>query len=382
MPAVEPLGRLLLTFPSLIRLADSGSDSRLRSWIQVARTGSFVSKRYGTFSITKTDLTDMLRNFNEVTPKAPTELPVDFDHLSMDPKKPGDGIAAGWFKGLEVRGEGDELWGDVEWTPRAAEAIRNREYRFVSPSFVKDHTDKTGEKIGTTLLAAAITNHPFLENMQALTLYNFSAMGDLAITAPATAPSITLYLAEIGQRVSFIDDPELTPELTGEERAQVYEVKSCVGAGDDQFVRLTLNGHDFGWYRANQLNTARKAQTSSLPKDTTQEKTTMQKTSNLAEKAAAFDERVMARSKTMSLHDAIRIEGMHDAEGAEARRLIGLGAELVPESEAAVVLALASDAQDQSFDQMVASHADRHGVSLREAVHAVAMARPDLAATR
>ena len=37
----------------------------------------------------------MLHNFTEVTPKAPTELPIDYDHLSMDPQKPGDGIAAG-----------------------------------------------------------------------------------------------------------------------------------------------------------------------------------------------------------------------------------------------------------------------------------------------
>jgi hypothetical protein len=70
--------------------------------------------------------------------------------------------------------------------------IENRAYRFVSPSFVKDHTHKDGRKIGTTLLAAAITNHPFLEGMSALTLYSFSAMGDLALvdTTTTAAPYI------------------------------------------------------------------------------------------------------------------------------------------------------------------------------------------------
>src|SRR5262245_782964 len=108
-----------LSFPSLISL-DKSDDKSPRSWIQVARTGSFKSNRYGPFSITKTDLSQIVHNFKNVTPKAPTELPVDYDHLSMDPKKPGDGIAAGWFKDLELRRDGDELWGEVEWTPDGA----------------------------------------------------------------------------------------------------------------------------------------------------------------------------------------------------------------------------------------------------------------------
>ena len=92
----------------------------------------------------------MLHNYTHVTPKAPTELPVDVITLSMAPQKPFDSIAAGWFKGLELRENGDELWGEVEWTPKAAEAIRNKEYRFVSPSFVKDHTTRTAPRSGVS----------------------------------------------------------------------------------------------------------------------------------------------------------------------------------------------------------------------------------------
>jgi hypothetical protein len=33
----------------------------------------------------------------------------------MDPKKPGDGIAAGWMKRLELREHDEELWAEVEW---------------------------------------------------------------------------------------------------------------------------------------------------------------------------------------------------------------------------------------------------------------------------
>lgn len=149
-----------------------------QSWIQVAKTGEFVSSRYGEFAITPANLSQMLRNFKTKMPQAPTKLPVDYDHLSMDPQKPGDGKAAGWFVDLELRNNGGELWGLVEWTPDAADAISKKEYQFVSPSFARNYTDKQGKKIGTTLLAAAITNHPFLEGMAPLTL---CADGDLAI---------------------------------------------------------------------------------------------------------------------------------------------------------------------------------------------------------
>src|SRR5687768_9739395 len=94
------LDRLVLSFPSLLNLTGTTADrdGTLRSWIQLARTGSFQSHRYGKFSITREDLAQMAHNFNEVTPRAPTQLPIDFDHLSMDPKHPGDGKAAGWLQ--------------------------------------------------------------------------------------------------------------------------------------------------------------------------------------------------------------------------------------------------------------------------------------------
>src|SRR4051794_40259838 len=113
------LNRVILSWPTL--LSESATESghtAPRSWVQVARTGSFVSNRYGKFTIGRDDLAQMLHNFNNITPKAPTELPVDVDHLSMSPQKPGDGIAAGWMKQLELRANGDELWAEVEWTPQ------------------------------------------------------------------------------------------------------------------------------------------------------------------------------------------------------------------------------------------------------------------------
>lgn len=185
------LNRVLLSWPTTLVTPPAASKEHPQrtSWMQVAKTGSFVSTRYGAFSITKDDLRTMLDNFTHVTPKPPTRLPVDYDHLSMQPEKPGDGIAAGWMSDLELRNEGTELWARVEWTPDAAKRIEAKEYQFVSPSFVKDHVSKTGEKIGTTLVAAAITNHPFLEGMAAVTLLG-ACLRELRVPAGAEAAAV------------------------------------------------------------------------------------------------------------------------------------------------------------------------------------------------
>ncbi len=167
-------------WPSLIALADT---AKTTSWIQVAMAGGpWWSRRYGKFSITADDLRQMLHNFTTVTPVSPTQLPVDYDHLSMDPQKPGDGKAAGWFVTgqMELRENDTELWAEVAWTPEGAEAIKSGAYRFVSPSFIRDYVWKNGKNIGTTLIAAAITNHPFLEGMNAVTLVS-DKLWDLAV---------------------------------------------------------------------------------------------------------------------------------------------------------------------------------------------------------
>jgi hypothetical protein len=242
----ETFDKVVISWPkSLINASEVQKSGPRRSWIQLARTGSFTSNRYGKFSITRDDLSQMLHNFNNITPKKPTELPIDYDHLSMDPKKPGDGIAAGWMKSLELRG--DELWAEVEWTPDGAKRVDAGEYRFISPSFVKDHTHKDGKKIGTTLLAAAVTNHPFLEGMKSLTLSNDSVFGSLGVSDDAEVVNLS---AQIGQRVMIAPGHA----RTADEMGSTFEIVDAIGEGEDCFVALKdLNGVLHKWFKATEL---------------------------------------------------------------------------------------------------------------------------------
>lgn len=88
-----------------------------------------------------------------------TEIVIDYDHQTMFGAVPGVGgraPAAGWIKEFDVRSDG--LWGRVEWTEAAAQAIKAGEYRYISPVY---QFLKSGQVLH--LLSAGLTNVPNLD---------------------------------------------------------------------------------------------------------------------------------------------------------------------------------------------------------------------------
>jgi hypothetical protein len=186
--------RLPIRLPATtIALADDdGGSGPAVTWIQVLRVGKFWSPRYRDFSVTKSTLAKMIENYRNFTPKAPTELPLDYNHGTNQPDTIEQGKAAGWIKDLELREDDTELWAQVALTSEAADLVRNQEYRYVSATFEFDHVHTDGEQrqkhIGPTLMAAALTNTPFVEGMQPVTLDKQSsiALADDDETAEAS----------------------------------------------------------------------------------------------------------------------------------------------------------------------------------------------------
>jgi phage I-like protein len=154
--------------------ADDTGEGPATTWIQVLRVGKFWSPKYKDFAVTKATLATMVENFKTVTPKPPTEFPLDYNHGTNRPATVEQGKAAGWIKDVELRANDTELWAQVELTEQAADLVRNKEYRFVSATFEFDHVHSEGparkKNIGATLMAAALTNTPFVEGMQPVTL--------------------------------------------------------------------------------------------------------------------------------------------------------------------------------------------------------------------
>src|SRR3989441_7499855 len=134
--------------------------------VPIALTGTWV-KSGRTFSITKGDLADMVRNFER---RKNDQVVVDYEHASEMPEvaRGGPVLAAGWIHRLSANGELKAL---IEWTPQAEEMIRSGQYRFFSPAIDWGARDKeSGEPQGATLTSGALTNHPFLEDLPPIVL--------------------------------------------------------------------------------------------------------------------------------------------------------------------------------------------------------------------
>lgn len=126
--------------------------------VQIAKTGSFVHPIYGRFKVTKDTFDSFIRNFRASVPT--DELPVDFDH---EPDYGGSTEANGWIKGIEA--DGNKLYAVVEWNWRGVFAIKEKLYKYVSPTWVMNYVSDDGTRRGPVLLAFALTNRPFFEGM-------------------------------------------------------------------------------------------------------------------------------------------------------------------------------------------------------------------------
>jgi hypothetical protein len=356
-PAAQRRIGPVLGEPARVNLSATSGDT---TWIQIACCGSFVSQRYGKFEISPDDLRTMLRNFKTVTPKAPTQLPVDYDHLSMDPKAPGDGKAAGWFEDLELRNDDQELWGRVTFTPSAAQAIRAHEYRFISPSFVKNYVHKDGRPIGTTLIAAAITNQPFLEGMQAISLSAISSLhGDVPgapVDVPLT-PAGKQDLVVIGQKVTI--SPEgaanygfLDPAVVG--------TPLVIAESKDKFARLeTADGQSLGWFAEQDL----------APAPISQEALT-----NAAADLLAMAIRHQRTHPGMDLRSALHAVSLAEVEAVARYRASGT------HDEPRETFALAKPGHaSKSLSALAKERAAAKGITLREAAREIAEEQPALA---
>lgn len=123
--------------------------------------------------------------------KRGTDMVIDYEHQSLT----GDEApAAGWIKELFNRGA-DGVWARVQWTARAAEYLRNREYKYLSPVFLRDNSDGAVQR----LVNAALTNTPAICGMVPLVMKDgagSSASGHEEEGSPLSGIASALGLAE------------------------------------------------------------------------------------------------------------------------------------------------------------------------------------------
>lgn len=135
----------------LVHALNFTSEGNVPEWVMLVPAGERINGRDGRwFSNPNPD--QVIERFV----KDGGELVFDYEHATeLFPEDPNP--AAGWIKALENRN--GEIWGNVEWTSRAAEMIARKEYRFISP--VMWHDPVTNEII--ELSSAALTHKPNLD---------------------------------------------------------------------------------------------------------------------------------------------------------------------------------------------------------------------------
>lgn len=98
--------------------------------------------------------------------KGRDQLPVDYDHGMLSFITTPDGSkAAGWFT-PSVSKSGALMASDVQWTPKAAQALGDREYRFFSPAVMLDEESDPPRVM--KLINIALTNLPATKNQAPL----------------------------------------------------------------------------------------------------------------------------------------------------------------------------------------------------------------------
>lgn len=85
------------------------------------------------------------------------DMVADYEHQTLSG---AEAPAAGWIKELLNKGP-EGIWARIEWNARAKEYIKNKEYRYVSPVFLKRLSDNRVIK----LINVALTNQPNIDGM-------------------------------------------------------------------------------------------------------------------------------------------------------------------------------------------------------------------------
>lgn len=128
------------------------ADGKAPDWVELIPAGPTVAGRDGrTWLFDDAAQQLVISSFVDRA----IDLPIDWEHATQ--RQAANGIeapAAAWIDTLEVRD--GALWGHVTWTPRGAEQVENKEYRFLSPVF--DFTPDNGRIV--LFVSAGLTNKP------------------------------------------------------------------------------------------------------------------------------------------------------------------------------------------------------------------------------
>lgn len=152
------------------------------------------------------------------------QIPVDYEHQTL---KDMQAPAAGWIQDIVLKSDG--IYGAVDWTERAAEYLKNREYRYLSPVILTRSKDR---KV-VALHSVALTNTPAIDAMTPIVNSDKPDLDDTPPEEPDGGDSGTLE--------ALIGLLQLDPTAT---MADVYRAVSTLLEGQET-LKLKADAYQF-----------------------------------------------------------------------------------------------------------------------------------------
>jgi phage I-like protein len=175
----------------------------------------------GVYVLDKEGAAEALRAFEAYG----NSLAWDYEHDTFNDKATGARPASGWTHqgGLSIRDDG--LWAAVEWTARAVELIRAKEYRYFSPSF----NYETDSRRIVELLPSGLVNYPATIGMKPLTAKrkgNATMKLNFASLAAAQEAAQAAVAAKFGEGATVVDvtEKEIVFSMNGKTWQTAYTV--------------------------------------------------------------------------------------------------------------------------------------------------------------
>lgn len=195
-------------------------------WLKIGVSGKWEGHPVGTFELNQATFDQMVSNFE----KSNIDIVCDYEHQTLY----GDcAPASGWiFKNpISLKSENGELFAKIEWTDKAKTHIKNIEYRYLSPVFAPNTTSQVdGTNIGWTLHSVALTNKPFLQELDEVRLNKLN--NQTKEETPMTQEEKDAMAALEAENASLKADKEkLTAEvLANKDASAVAKVDAAIAA--------------------------------------------------------------------------------------------------------------------------------------------------------
>lgn len=155
-------------FHNLVKISADAQGNAPKT-IEILRTGTWKTPWHGEFETTPEDIAQFVVNADKGIGlvEADPKIPLNYGHTSWEK-------AAGWIPKLYASEDGNALLGDPEWTPAAIQAIKDGEWKYISPEFnPRDYPWEDPEQeykfVSNVLTGAALTNIPLFKKLKPIT---------------------------------------------------------------------------------------------------------------------------------------------------------------------------------------------------------------------